>query len=174
MKVLVPLPIDLSVMANGRTLRVVHLLRELNHCCDLTCLVPGDHRLEAAGPRPSECPYRIGLSPPPAEKTAPGPRTCCRSTLFHERPCPSLGSTSRPLRAAVRVADRYDTVFGFDTISLAYLLAVGHNRRGRRPRLVVDMIDDPWIIYKRHVLRHALLAGRVQARPWSSAGCAPG
>jgi len=81
MKVLVPLPINLSVMANGRTLRVVHLLRELNHRCTLTCIVPGDHRADAAR-RALPNVHIESPGPPQAPNPRRGPRTCCRSIRF--------------------------------------------------------------------------------------------
>lgn len=146
MKVLVPLPIDLSVMANGRTLRVVYLLRELNHHCDLTCLVPSDHRFEAAA-----------LALPNLHVVAAEPLTRPTSDARPADPLPIdwlsrkaldfIGIEAPLLRATVARAESYDTVFAFDTISLVYLLAVAHRRRGRTPRLVADMIDDPWLSY---------------------------
>lgn len=147
MKVLVPLPIDLSVMANGRTLRVVHLLRELNRGCDLVCLVPGDHRAEAA----RRALPNLHIESPDTGSTARGsewPRDLLPLDAISRRILSFIGFDQPAMRATVRMAPKFDTVFGFDTVSLAYLLAVEHARVGRRPRLLADMIDDPWNIHK--------------------------
>ncbi len=146
MRVLVPLPIDLSVMANGRTLRVVYLLRELNHHCDLTCLVPGDHRLEAARQALPNLHVESAEIPTRAASGA-WPADLLPLDWLSRKALGFVGFDPPLLRATVAGADSYDTVLAFDTISLAYLLAVEHRRRGRTPRLVADMIDDPWLSY---------------------------
>ena len=48
MKLLVPLPFDVSHMAHGRNLRIVHLLRALTDRCHLQCVTPDDRLAEAA------------------------------------------------------------------------------------------------------------------------------
>ena len=144
MKVLVPLPIDLSVMANGRTLRVVHLLRELNHGCELTCVVPNDQRLKAA----RQALPNVHIESPDAASEADRkrwPADLLPLDGLSRRGLSFVGLDEPTLRMTAELASRFDTVFGFDVISLGYLLAVRHTRGGRQPRIVADMIDDPWI-----------------------------
>ncbi|HSW45203.1 MAG TPA: glycosyltransferase family 4 protein [Phycisphaerae bacterium] len=151
MKVLVPLPIDLSVMANGRTLRIVHLLREMNHRCDLTCLVPGDIRAEAA--RTALPNIRVESPDAAATHASDGwPADVLPLQGIDRRVLGFIGIDEPLLRATAERVGRFDAVFGFDIVSVACLLAARFARRGERPRIVADMIDDPWITWRSQTL----------------------
>jgi len=146
MKVLVPLPIDLSSMANGRTLRVVNLLRELKHLSTLCCLVPNDGRFDAAMAVMPDVPLEPVGPRREGRVNAEGawPTDFLPYRGWARRALGYLGIDEPLVREMARRGGAFDTVLGFDVDSLAYLLAARHARTGDAPRIVCDVIDDPW------------------------------
>jgi len=165
MKVLVPLPIDLSTMANGRTLRVVNLLRELNRRCELCCLVPNNEqgdtarsalpevRVEPVGPRRDHRP----------KEQAPWPADVLPYTGWLRRALDYLGLDAALARETARRSDDFEAVLGFDLDSLAYLLAARCARTADpRPRIVCDVIDDPWFACRSLPFRQRISIGGLK------------
>lgn len=143
MRVTVPLPFDVSNLAQGRNLRVVHLLRRLNGQCDLTCVAPGE-RL-ADGARRVLPGVRIATAHDDyISVTVNGSYQVRRALAF-------FGYDGHLAAEMARWGATADVVLGFDVPSVAYLLAVSSQARrvrGSRPRTVCDLIDDPWLTWK--------------------------
>ncbi len=149
MKVLVPLPFDVSRLAHGRNLRIVYLLQELAKNHQVTCLTLNQQTAQNA------CSVLVDVKVIPAI-----PRPTC--TDHHQAkaisPTDSFLAQSPWLRKAFNffgyhphlmqsilcLAPRFDTILGFDTTSVAYLAAVSEHCP-KRPQIVCDMIDDPWL-----------------------------
>ncbi len=166
MKVGVPLPLDLSSMANGRTLRVVNLLRELKHRCEVSCLVPNDRRFDAAmavmpdvpiepiGPRREGC----------VDRQDAWPSDVLACSRWSRRALSYLGVDVPLVRETAGLAPSFDAILGFDVDSLAYLLAARQARPENGPRIVCDVIDDPWFVWRSLPLRDRLsVVGLKQA-----------
>jgi glycosyltransferase involved in cell wall biosynthesis len=144
MKILVPMPYDLTCLAHGRNLRIVNLLRELHRLCNVTCLV-SDESIAAAARQWLQLPIQTA---PPLSETASADRLlgACdwpvrRAIAFH-------GYNPALLAAVVSRAAAYDIVLGFDVPSLVYLLAAREIDARPRPRVICDVIDDPWLNWK--------------------------
>ena len=149
MRVLVPLPIDLSVMANGRTLRIVNLLRELNHICELRCLVPNDHRRGAARKAlPDVCIESSGTGERSTNVLKRWPAGIGPVGRWAQRAFNYMGIDEHTLKQTCHHANEVDAVLGFDLDSLVYLLGVMRTRHSKSPRVVYDAIDDPLVICK--------------------------
>lgn|GEM_PF-1192850 len=142
MKIVVPLPYDVSSLAHGRNLRIVNLLRELNNHSDLCCVVADDQIAEGAravlGTIPVASATEAGNTCEPI--TIRGSKRLCRSLQF-------FGCQPALMGAMVNYASNADVVLGFDLKSAVYLKAVA-DANGRRVRTVCDLIDDPWLTWK--------------------------
>jgi glycosyltransferase involved in cell wall biosynthesis len=144
MRVLVPLPFDISCQAHGRNLRVVNLLRELSGGCAVT-LAACDARVAtgAAGVLPGmevltapDVPHRNNAR----SATLHGPWWLRRAAEFFGYD-PALHAWIDRLSADVNV------VLGFDLVSALYLTQLGHHAARQVPT-VCDLIDDPWLTFR--------------------------
>jgi len=143
------LPFDVSNLAQGRNLRVVHLLRELNGRCELACVAPDERLAEAAGSVLSG--VRVTAAEKhPAQVTVGGSYWVRRALGF-------IGYDPALLAEMSRMSARADVVLGFDLPSAVYLLAAsgqarrrspGNRERPDGPRTVCDVIDDPWLSWR--------------------------
>ncbi len=143
MKVLVPLPYDLSRLEHGRNLRIVHLLRRLANRCELTCLVSTRHAESIAKVLPHT---RIEIADSYGDA---GAREAILGRL--PRAVNYFGCDPALPAATMKLAAQTDAVVGFDLPALSCLLAVESARLGRgirRPALVADLIDDPLMTYR--------------------------
>jgi len=143
MRVLVPLSYDLSSMAHGRNLRIVNLLRELNDRCDLTCLVSNDDVARVA--RRAMPDVHVELQGETANHVRlhfDGGSTWLRRAIDF------YGCDHRLVWAVQRKAASVDTVFGFGIGSAIYVAAAGWADADPSPRLVCDLIDDPYLTWR--------------------------
>ena len=136
MRILVPLPFDPSDTAHGRNLRVVNLLTHMSPRAEIRCLVES---AEVAG--------RLGRMLPgarvePAEAVL---SPCDRRVPRVSRIGAYFGSSAGLTAAAAACAGRADAVLGFDLPSINAVLAAGS--AASRPRLILDVIDDPWLTW---------------------------
>jgi len=148
-RVLVPLPFDVSDMVHGRNLRIVHLLRELNGLCELMCVTPDERLAEAAR----------GVLPdvrmvPADDNRAP---VSISGSYWVRRAIGFFGYDQSLLAEVAERAASADVVLGFDLRSAAYLLAArgqiegpgaASGSAGAGPRTVCDLIDDPWLSWQ--------------------------
>jgi glycosyltransferase involved in cell wall biosynthesis len=145
MNVLVPMPFDLTNLAHGRNLRIVHLLRELAVQDRVACIVPDQDRLEAA--RRALPVVDVQLAEAHQDKTEwfpdrlGGSGTLARAIGF-------VGFDAGLAGGVIQKAIDADVVLAFDAPSVSYLLAVRAALAGQCPRLVADMIDDPWLTWQ--------------------------
>lgn len=161
MRLLVPIPFDLSRLAHGRNLRVVNLMREVCAHAEVSCLVPEDASGTVAAVLPDA---RILAAPKDGsagERLLPEMLADAyrlrRALEFHGYH-PSL------LAATHRHAAEFDVVLGFDLPSAVYLLAAAHAAAdGHRPLLACDLIDDPWLTWKSWPLFRRLSATGMKA-----------
>ncbi len=156
MRVLVPIPFDLAPLTHGRNLRIVHLLRELNNVCDLTCIAAEASVAERAS---------ILLDGVPVEAADPCPGDTA-SLHRLERAIAFFGSHPGLSREVAKRGGDVDAVLGFGLPSVSCLAAA----RGctPRPRIVCDLIDDPILTWRSLLAsrRYSLagLKGRVAYR----------
>lgn len=155
MKLLVPLPFDVSNLAHGRNLRVVHLLRGLNARTELTCLTSDAHR---AGRIRSVLPdvrveaaERLPLTN--QDQVLPRGPAWVRSALTF------FGCDAPLLAALLDRVEQADIVVGFDMPSVAYL----HAAASAGVPVVADLIDDPLLLRRSFPLRYRLSPGGVKA-----------
>jgi len=138
MRVLVPLPYDVSNLAHGRNLRVVHLLRHLAHRAEITLLAATEAFAEAArGVLPDVRVVRVDRT---AAEAAPN-----HGSWLLRRSLGFIGADMRLQAAVLRSAAACDVVLGFDLLSLPYLLAV---REATDAATICDVIDDPWLTWR--------------------------
>lgn len=164
MKVLVPMPFDLTNLVHGRNLRIVHLLREL----------AGRHRMTCLAPQPTLARVTQNALPDIHVETA-DPKHHDREKLVKfwsisgtpHKAFSFLGYSSELLVDVYRRARDFDAVLGFDLPSVIYLLAAAKAKGSSgSPRVVCDLIDDPALSHKSLPLpRRWSLAG------WKSACC---
>ncbi|NLX12121.1 MAG: glycosyltransferase [Phycisphaerales bacterium] len=153
MKVLVPIPFDLTNLAHGRNLRIVHLLREMAGSCRITCLTPGPTWAQAVQNALPDVHVEAVNKELPAYYL-PMPLGLNRAFSF-------LGYKPALLADVCHRAADYDAVLGFDLPSVIYLLgAVRAKSSTGSPRVVGDLIDDPWLLHQSLPRRHR----------WSPAG----
>lgn len=144
MRVLVPLPFDISCRAHGRNLRIIHLLGELRDRCDITLAVPDATSAHAA--RDAVGGVRVLASPDTPERrdaraaALPGPWRLRRAAEFFGYD-PALRAWTDRLSADA------DVVLGFDLHSACYLTQLGHHG-GRPVPAICDLIDDPWLTFR--------------------------
>lgn len=146
MRLLVPLPFDISNLAHGRNLRIAHVLPALQSNCEVLCMAPNEHiaaaarqvmpgvQVQVAGGAHGPCPENRALR--------------CEPFLVR-RSLSFLGYDEGLAKASARLGVSADVVAGFDMPSVAHLLAVAKTRgENRRPRIVCDLIDDPWLLHR--------------------------
>jgi len=141
-RVLVPLPFDISDPAHGRNLRVVHLLRALQGTCAVTCVSADGEKAADA-----ECvlPGAVHLAAD-GEGIGNGAELSLQVEGKLRRRALSFFSHDRRLERAVsRLAGDHDGALGFDLASLSSLLAIKQSNPGIQA--VYDAIDDPWLTW---------------------------
>ncbi len=133
MRILVPLPFDPSDTAHGRNLRVVNLLAHMSGLAEVRCLVEN-----------AEVAARLGPMLPSARVEA-AEAMLSRS----DRRLPRVsrvgayfGSSPELVAATAAAARQAEAVLGFDLPSINAVLAA--RSVADRPRLILDVIDDPW------------------------------
>lgn len=157
MKVLVPLSYDLSSMLQGRNLRIVHLLRELNRRCDLTCVVADEEVGRAASLALPD--VHIELNHQPAkEPCLPDEGRSGRL----RRAIDFYGCDSRLVTAIQRGAATADAVVGFGIGSAVYVAAAAWTAVGPSPRRVCDLIDDPYLTWRSMPWRERFSAAGIK------------
>ena len=140
MNLLVPIPFDLTSLAHGRNLRIVHLLRQLTEHADVTCVAPDEPSAEIVRH------HGFGADVVAARPTLdPMQPTGEKSSLLH-RVAGFFGDDPHLLAEITRRAVRADVVLGFDLASVRCLLAAEEAQP--RPRIICDLIDDPWLTWK--------------------------
>ncbi|MGQ9650474.1 MAG: glycosyltransferase family 4 protein [Phycisphaerae bacterium] len=146
MRLLVPLPFDISNLAHGRNLRIAHVLPALQSNCEVLCMAPTEH-IAAAARR-----VMPGVEVQVAGN-ARGP--CPEDGIFRSEPflvrrsLSFLGYDAGLVEVIARLGVLADVVAGFDMPSVAHLLAVARTRAANRhPRIVCDLIDDPWLLHR--------------------------
>lgn len=161
MRVLVPLPFDVSCQAHGRNLRVTHLLGELSHQAEVTVGVRG--RIDAGqqaerlfGRSQVWCFDRQDVGPTREAGPAPldGPWWVRRAADY-------FGYDGGFHAWIKQLSAQADVVLGFDLVSAFYLVQGGRCARRektlndclRSPATVCDLIDDPWLTF-RNCRRH--------------------
>jgi glycosyltransferase involved in cell wall biosynthesis len=139
MKLLVPLPFDLTDLAHGRNLRVAGFLRGLESRVDLTVLVPDRLRIaQLANLLPkAELIAADGLESNGEQGTS---KTSIERCLSYFDSTPALST------AAMRIAARFDITLGFDFATLPCL----HRIKAAHPdaKMVCDLIDDPLLTWR--------------------------
>ena len=143
MRVLVPLPFDLSSMLDGRTLRIVHLLSELNQRSELTCLALNKDIAHAA--RRAMPDMHIEL-PGPASNDMRVPFE--GGSIWLRRAIDFYGCDGDLLSAVQNEAPSADVVVGFGIQSAIYVAATTRADAGVSPRRVCDLIDDPYLTWR--------------------------
>lgn len=179
MRLLVPLPFDISNQAHGRNLRIAHLLQAMQTSCEVLCLTPDECTAIAArdvmpgvmvqsarlasetrshfGDTGSLLTCALADKPPvepdsdPAAPKISGvssdPQALRNEPYLVRRSLSFLGCDTALAGAIGRLAPSADVVAGFDMPSVAYLLAaVAARGSSSRPRIVCDLIDDPWLL----------------------------
>jgi glycosyltransferase involved in cell wall biosynthesis len=158
MRLLVPLPFDISNQAHGRNLRIAHLLQALQTSCEILCLTPDECTAIAAR---DVMPGVTVQSANQASEPNGEPGVFRNEPYLVRRSLSFLGCDANLARAIHRLAPSADVVAGFDMPSVAYLLAAVIARESdARPRIVCDLIDDPWLLRKSATRRYR----------WSPAG----
>jgi glycosyltransferase involved in cell wall biosynthesis len=157
-RLLVPLPFDISDMAHGRNLRIAHLLQAMQNECEVLCVTPDECTALAARRVMPGVTVQAADSPRGTETEE---RIIGTRSFMVRRSLSFLGYDAALADATRRLTVSADVVVGFDMPSVAYLLVASLARgTGSRPCVVCDLIDDPWL------LRKSLPRGRR----WSSAG----
>ncbi len=158
MKVLVPMPFNLTNLAHGRNLRIAYLLRELAGRCRMTCLVPEPTLARVAQSiLPDICVETVAPKPDNREMLA----QCLPISGNLSKAFSFLGYSSELLADVYRRASAFDAVLGFDLPSVIYLLTAARAKDTTgSPRVVGDLIDDPALLRKSLPLR----------RRWSPTG----
>lgn len=156
MRVLVPLPFDVSCQAHGRNLRVTHLLRELSDRAEVTVAVRGP--IDAArqaerlfGRSQIKCFDRQEANP--ARETDPTP---LNGPWWVRRAADYFDYNGRFHAWIRQLSAQADVVLGFDLVSAFYLMQGGKsagrekipNGCGQRPATICDLIDDPWLTFR--------------------------
>lgn len=161
MRVVVPLPYDVSMLAHGRNLRIVHLLRELSSICRITCVTAGE---EWAARARLVLPHVEVIAPNPDQSMAAVSRDCVADRSWQERAMEFFGRDPGLEAEFVRQCMTADAALGFDVRSVAYLAAVASTRRpdGGRTRVVCDLIDDPWLHCRSQPIRNRLSAAGLK------------
>lgn len=158
MKVLVPLPFDVSHIEQGRNVRVVHLLRGLASQCDLQCVTTSQaHRDTARRLFPG-----VQVLPADPGRRAEVSSRPIQSKRLH-RSISFFGFDETLAAAVLDHALHTDIVLGFDLASAGYLELVRRLLGDRRPRLVLDVIDDPWLTWKSWRRRHRMSLSGIKA-----------
>ncbi|HPD30802.1 MAG TPA: glycosyltransferase family 4 protein [Phycisphaerae bacterium] len=146
MRLLVPLPFDVSNLAHGRNLRIAHVLPALQSNCEVLCVASNEH-IAAAARR-----VMPGVEVQVAGRVKGG---CPENHAFHcepflvRRSLSFLGYDEGFAEVIARLGVSADVVAGFDMPSVAPLLAAAETRgENRRPRIVCDLIDDPWLLHR--------------------------
>ncbi len=146
MRVLVPLPFDISNLAHGRNLRIAHLLPALRRQCELLCITSEESVAAAARRVMPKVDVQATDSPPDTQVDELHFKA---ESFLVRRSLSFLGYDARLVDATWRLAASADVVLGFDMPSVACLKAAAAVRgSGRQPRIVCDLIDDPWLMRK--------------------------
>jgi len=144
MRLLVPLPFDISNLAHGRNLRIAHLLPALQRHCEVLCIAPDE--LVAAAARQVMGGVEV-QAVSGASSNGPGSSAIDSESFLVRRALAFVGYHAGLVGAIGRLAVSADAVVGFDMPSVACLMAAAKVRgESRRPRIVCDLIDDPWLL----------------------------
>jgi len=149
-RLLVPLPFDISNLAHGRNLRIAHLLPALQSNCEVLCVAPNEHI--AAGARQIMPGVEVQTAGE-ANRLCPDDDAFGSESFLVRRSLAFLGYDAGLAEVTARLAVSADVVAGFDMPSVAHLLSAAKARGGSlRPRIICDLIDDPWLL-RRSVTR---------------------
>lgn len=160
MRLLVPLPFDISNAAHGRNLRIAHLLPAIQDECEVLCVAADERTAAAAREAMPTVPVQIAGSP---GRSGGGDRIIRNESYAVRRSLSFLGYNAALADVVNRLATSADVVTGFDMPSVAYLLAAAACDGGPRPRLVCDLIDDPWLLRKSASLGYRWSAAGLKA-----------
>jgi glycosyltransferase involved in cell wall biosynthesis len=144
MKILVPLPFDVSCLRHGRNLRIVHLLRALARNHAIICAAADEAIARAAqhvlpGVEVMTAPVRPDRHQASAA-TLHGPWLLRRAADFF--------GYEPALHAWIdRLTDDADIAVGFDLPSALYLSQLAQTAEHRVPA-VCDLIDDPYLTHR--------------------------
>jgi glycosyltransferase involved in cell wall biosynthesis len=144
MRLLVPLPFDLSCQAHGRNLRIVNLLGQLSGRCEIV-LAAADETIADGAAR--VLPGVQVIAPPRAAS-----RDLARAATLHGpwwlRRAAEFFGYDPALHAWIdRLSGDADAVLGFDLVSALYLTQLGRHAARTVPTLC-DLIDDPWLTFR--------------------------
>lgn len=145
MRLLVPLPFDISNLAHGRNLRIARLLAALQSSCEILCVAVDEPTAFAA--RQVMPTVRVEAASP-AARSSRTTGLVGSASFFVRRSLSFFGCDPNLADAIRRLTVAADVVAGFDMPSVPYLLAAAAVARGpsSRPRIVCDLIDDPWLL----------------------------
>jgi len=144
MRVLVPLPFDISCQVHGRNLRVVNLLGQLDRRCDIT-LAACDARV-AAGAAAVLPGIRV-LTAPDVPRCHHARSATLRDPWWLRRAARFFGYDPAMHAWIDELSVDADLVLGFDLVSALYLTQLGR-RAERSVPTVCDLIDDPWLTFR--------------------------
>lgn len=156
MRLLVPMPHDLSDLMHGRNLRIVNLLRAMAPHVELRFVAATDAIADAVHSHLAQAEVFLARTPYDEEVIGRQISRWTRRCLDYHTATPQLGST------VARLAPDYDAVLGFDVGSLPALLAAKEATRGRVP-VICDLIDDPYLTWNALPLRTRVSATALKS-----------
>lgn len=144
MKLLVPLPFNITCQEHGRNLRVAHLLDELSQRCTITCAAADDAIAASA----TMLLPRVDVVVVPGDSDTDLKRvTTSHGAWWLRRAADFFGYNPNFHAWIDRLSMGADAVLGFDLISALYLTGLG--RHATRPAATLcDLIDDPWLTFR--------------------------
>ena len=152
MKILVPLPFDISCLQHGRNLRIVHVLRTLSERHEIICATA---QPTIAATAQQVLPHvTIQVAPQVASKVVSQPfaatpsaslLSSCRSYLFR-RAADFFGHDSVLHGWMRHLANDADVALGFDWGSAIYLSSL-QATTNHKIATVCDLIDDPYLTH---------------------------
>lgn len=141
MRILVPLPFEISHLRHGRNLRIVNLLRALAGRHEITCAAADDVVARSAQSVLSGVDVVAApLRPDPHHASA----ATLRGSWMLLRAADFFGYEPALHAWIDRLAGLADVVLGFDLPSALYLSQLGQTA-GQPVAAVADLIDDPWL-----------------------------
>lgn len=143
MKVLIPLPYDLSCLMHGRNLRIVHLVRELESLCDVTMLAADE---VIAGAARQHLPGVRLVAANGSDDRAADLQRALEWPWLIKRAARFFGYHGSLLAETMQRAATVDAVLTFDLSSAIYAAAARHACAD--VRAVCDLIDDPWLTFR--------------------------
>lgn len=147
MSVIIPLPFEVSSIAHGRNLRVVHLVRALSNRCRVRVVAADARIAESARHQWPDAEMVVASRDGSPYSGSPEPAMVNRAIRF-------FGDDEALAATVCGQVTEADAVLGFGLSSTGALLAA--SRCVARPRVVCDLIDDPWLTWKAQSIRQRL------------------